>query len=104
MRKDVFPSSAGSLLKLFNSTSRNRWADIGMDLAGSAAVAWETGDVESRNLGVGYLSRQSTSILSGTSEIQRNIISERILDLPREAAPDRELPFRQVRHNTLPRS
>jgi hypothetical protein len=27
----------------------------------------------------------------------RNIISERILGMPREPAPDRDLPFREVR-------
>jgi alkylation response protein AidB-like acyl-CoA dehydrogenase len=100
-RKGIFPPNSGSFLKLFNTTSGIRRADIGMELAGSGAVAWRPDDTEARNRGVGYLSRQAPSILSGTSEIQRNIISERILDLPREAAPDRDIPFNQVRTNTM---
>ena len=81
----VLPPAAGSLLKLFGSTADVRTSDITMELAGSSAVAWP-GDDRSGGLGVDYLFRQATSILSGTSEIQRNIISERVPGFPRAGA------------------
>ncbi len=43
----------------------------------------------------------ATSIAGGTDEIQRNIISERVLKMPKEASVDTAKPFKDVPRNTV---
>ncbi len=40
--------------------------------------------------------RQVSSIGGGTTEMARNVISERVLGMPRERALDRDVAFRDV--------
>ncbi len=83
------------------STNTERQFDIGLEIAGPATGAWDDDDPAGRLADL-YLMRQGESLGGGSNEMQRNIISERVLGMPREYAADRDKPFDEVRHNQSP--
>ena len=100
MSTGAMPGSAGSLMKLFGADTVIRRAEIGVELAGEGAVVWPAdSDTASERFGRYSLGRQGAALGGGSNEIQRNIISERLLGMPREAAADRDIPYREVRRS-----
>jgi alkylation response protein AidB-like acyl-CoA dehydrogenase len=70
-----------------------------MAVLGADAVMWEGDEVRFDNAGTRWLTSRGATIAGGSSEMQRNIISERLLALPREPSSDRDLPFNEVIRN-----
>jgi alkylation response protein AidB-like acyl-CoA dehydrogenase len=99
MRTGAFAGPAGSMLKLSTANLHLDRAELLVELSGPDIAAWRPDDRDAEGTAMGWLTRQGTSIMGGTNEIQRNIISERVLGMPREAAPDKDVPFTQVRTN-----
>ncbi len=86
------------ILKLGADIVWQRRAELGLDLAGAAALAWPAGDHHGE-WARDYLTSRSASIAGGSDEIQRNNVGEVALGLPREPSFDRDVPFNQVPHN-----
>jgi alkylation response protein AidB-like acyl-CoA dehydrogenase len=90
---------ASAIVRLFVGLSETRRTTVAFDLAGNAGGAWAEGDGELAEWGIDYLMRQAICIGGGTTEMALNVISERVLSMPREASPDRDLAFRDVPRN-----
>ena len=103
MANGALPTQAAAITKLFTATTSERKAEIGLTLAGADAAVWPVGDsTPGHAAALPFLERQATSLAGGSNEIQRNIIAERVLGMPREWAADRDIPYRDVRRNALP--
>jgi alkylation response protein AidB-like acyl-CoA dehydrogenase len=95
IRSGRLNDQAAAIGKNFHGMSTARCATVGLEVAGSAGAAW-LGDGEISNSAVNFLMRQVGSIGGGTTEMARNVISERVLLMPRERTLDRDVPFRDV--------
>ena len=71
-------------------------ARLGVDILGADALLAGADGVEDGAYAEAFVFSPASSIYGGTDEIQRNIIAERTLGLPREPAPDRDRPFGDV--------
>jgi alkylation response protein AidB-like acyl-CoA dehydrogenase len=96
-----FPPTGGALLRLMGARAAVRRSDMALAIAGMGAAVWHEGD-PTEWVGTRFIGRQAAEIGGGTTEMQRNLISERVLMMPREYAADRGVPFNEVRHNVAP--
>jgi alkylation response protein AidB-like acyl-CoA dehydrogenase len=86
LAKGAEPGPEGSALKLYWSEMSKRFHETVMAVLGDAAPLWRGAD---GNPGDGtwqrsWLYYQAASIWAGTNEIQRTIVGERVLGLPRD--------------------
>lgn len=83
--KTGVPGIGGSVIKLVYAELSQRVYEFGTRLLGRAALSRDNIDDPSGRLTADtFLNTLSLTIAAGSSQIQRNIISERILEMPRE--------------------
>jgi alkylation response protein AidB-like acyl-CoA dehydrogenase len=97
IRAGQLPPAASSVARLFSGEAGTRRAEIALELVGPLGVMSDPDTPGEPPVGVRFLARQGGSLGGGSTEIARNIISERLLGMPREYAADKGVPFSQVK-------
>jgi alkylation response protein AidB-like acyl-CoA dehydrogenase len=90
------PGPEGSITKLFGTSYNQRLQNALLDAAGMHGVAWLPDDDEAALRARSFLRSRGNTIEGGTSEIQRNILGDRVLGLPREPDVSKDLPWKDV--------
>jgi len=88
------PGPESSVGKVHQGDLNQRVQLLVTELLGMGAVAW-AGDRMPREVR-GMLRSRANTIEGGTSEINKNVVGERVLGLPREPDPWRESPWRDT--------
>lgn len=101
----------GNISKLAMSDMMRLQRDVGLRILGAGGMlhAYEAADKATLDSATGNplaafvtelaLFAQAPPIYGGTDQVQRNIIGERVLGLPKEPGPDRATPFDQLPKN-----
>ena len=112
-REKGVPGPEGSILKLLQGRVLTDVAELVVDLMGPAGTLLvepytsESADgeqVDEREAGshdpvLSFCGAQAATIAGGTTQIQMNIIGERVLGLPREPGIDPDTPWSQIPRN-----
>ncbi len=99
MKAGKAPGPGGSLGKLHGAKIARSMRSITSDVHGADIMAYEA-DSKAALLARSILTSFSANIAGGTDEIQKNIIGDRVLGLPREPAVDTKLPFKDLKVGT----
>ncbi len=93
------PGPGGSLGKLHGARIARMMRNVSGDVYGPELVAYNEGDrIEMVNRMM--ITSFSSNIAGGTDEIQKNIIGDRVLGLPRDIMVDTKVPFRELKVGT----
>lgn len=80
------PGAASSIFKYYGTELNKRRYELLLELMGTKALGWEGDGFSEDELGItrSWLRSKGNSIEGGTSEVQLNVVSKRVLGLPDE--------------------
>jgi alkylation response protein AidB-like acyl-CoA dehydrogenase len=92
------PGAESSVGKLIATRNARLVRDLGPELLGPYGTLVNDDAPDGGATAATTLYTPCLSIMGGTDEIQKNIVGERVLGLPREPQVDRDVPFRELLH------
>jgi alkylation response protein AidB-like acyl-CoA dehydrogenase len=95
-RKDQGLGPEASVLKLAASRRLEFDGDLVLALQGAPAMLSDDDALAHGYWQQQFLMQWSSRLGGGTEQVQRNVIGERVLGLPGEPRPDKEVPFREL--------
>ncbi len=99
LAKSKQPGPDGSMMKLSLAMLSHQSRDLSLSMLGAEGMLIDDDARDGGRIQRAGLSAFAPSLGGGTNEIQRNIIGERTLGLPREPGNDAEIPFRDLRRS-----
>ena len=88
-----------SIAKLWNGEHHRQFRDLGMRIIGADGMLDPTVSTTDPAVVNVALNAQAPPIYGGTDQIQKNILGERVLGLPKEPGFDRDTPFSELPKN-----
>jgi alkylation response protein AidB-like acyl-CoA dehydrogenase len=92
------PGARGSVAKLAGSDLGRFAGNVAADVLGDQIAGFDSEELQAVTTSI--IAAPGSAIAGGTSEIQRNIIGERVLGLAKDPGVDRSTPFNQLRVGT----
>ena len=99
IRSGGTPGPAASIGKVHQGALNQQIQMLAADLLGPAALAWVQGAEYHDNMPLevkGMLRSRANTIEGGTTEVNKNILGERVLGLPREPDPWADTPWEEI--------
>jgi alkylation response protein AidB-like acyl-CoA dehydrogenase len=100
MKNPADAAALASLTKLATAQVCQTSREVGFTVLGSDTMLWGDDAPYGGDVVTVGLASFGTSIGGGTNEIQRNVIGERTLGLPREPQVDKDVPYRDLKVGT----
>ncbi len=90
------PGPESSVIKLSHSLLQGELGDVAMSVLGATGMLLDYRALDQAPWQSRFLTQWASRLGGGTEQVQRNIVAERVLGLPREPSVDREVPFREL--------
>ena len=97
--KNQRTGSEPNIAKLFDGEIHRRFRDLSLRIVQADGMLAGASSATDPAIAEFVLHAQGPAIYGGTDQIQRNIIGERVLGLPREPGPPRDTPFSELPKN-----